>query len=91
MSYTFPSSQIKLLAKCPSGLETTLAGELSDLGAENIEVLNRAVSFEGDKRLMYAANYQCRTALRILLPVKQFSIVTEEDFYTNIKSIKWED
>ena len=91
MSYTFPSSQIKLLAKCPSGLETTLAGELSDLGASNIEVLNRAVSFEGDKRLMYAANYQCRTALRILLPVKQFSILTEEDFYTNIKSIKWED
>lgn len=91
MSYTFPSSQIKLLAKCPSGLETTLASELSDLGAENVEVLNRAVSFEGDKRLMYAANYQCRTALRILLPIKQFSILTEEDFYTNIKAVKWED
>ena len=91
MSYTFPSSQIKLLAKCPSGLETVLATELSDLGASNIEVLYRAVSFEGDKRLMYAANYQCRTALRILLPIKQFSILTEEDFYTSIKSVKWED
>lgn len=91
MTYTSPSSPIKLLAKCPSGLETTLAGELSDLGASNIEVLFRAVSFEGDKRLMYAANYQCRTALRILLPVKQFSISTEEDFYTNIKAVKWED
>jgi putative N6-adenine-specific DNA methylase len=91
MSYTFPTSQIKLLAKCPSGLETTLASELSDLGASNIEILYRAVSFEGDKRLMYAANYQCRTALRILLPIKQFNILTEEDFYKSIKSVKWED
>ena len=91
MSDYFPASQIKMLAKCPSGIEGVLSQELEDLGATNIEILTRAVSFEGDKQLMYAANYQCRTALRILLPIKQFTILTEEDFYTSVKSIKWED
>lgn len=91
MSDIYPSSRIKLLAKCPSGLENVLSNELAKLGASSIQVLNRAVSFEGDKRLMYAANYQCRTALRILLPIKQFNILTEQDLYTAIKSVKWED
>ncbi|MBW6490116.1 MAG: RNA methyltransferase [Lentimicrobium sp.] len=80
-----------MLAKCPAGLENALSQELSDLGAESIEVLNRAVAFEGDKHLLYSANYQCRTALRILLPIHQFTILTEDDLYTSIKAVKWED
>ncbi|MCB9024416.1 MAG: class I SAM-dependent RNA methyltransferase [Lentimicrobiaceae bacterium] len=80
-----------MLAKSPAGLEEILAKELEDLGAEQIELLNRAVSFEGDKRLLYAANYRCRTALRILVPVTRFKIETEQDLYTSIKAIRWED
>ena len=82
---------IKMLAKSPAGLEEILAGELRELGAKNIELLNRAVAFEGDKKLLYAANYRCRTALRILVPISHFSIETEQDLYTEIKSIRWED
>ena len=85
------SNSIKMLAKSPAGLEEILAGELRELGAKNIEMLNRAVAFEGDKKLLYAANYRCRTALRILVPISRFSIETEQDLYTEIKSIRWED
>ncbi|KAF5073726.1 Ribosomal RNA large subunit methyltransferase L [anaerobic digester metagenome] len=91
MSAAFISPQISLLAKCPAGLEEVLATELNDLGASKTELLHRAVAFEGDKRLLYAANYHCRTALRILLPVSRFSIHTEQDLYTRIKAIRWED
>jgi len=91
MSAAFISPQISLLAKCPAGLEEVLATELNDLGASKTEILFRAVAFEGDKRLLYAANYHCRTALRILLPVSRFSILTEQDLYTRIKAIRWED
>ncbi len=85
------NNSIKMLAKSPAGLEEILAGELRELGAKNIELLNRAVAFEGDKKLLYAANYRCRTALRILVPISHFSIETEQDLYTEIKSIRWED
>lgn len=82
--------KIPYLAKSPAGLEEILAGELEKLGAVNIEILKRAVSFEGDQRLLYKANYHCRTALRILVPVNQFTFTTEEDFYLHIKEIPWE-
>ena len=49
-----------------AGVEPQLAEELRALGAQNIEVGRRAVSFEGDMRLLYKANYTLRTALRIL-------------------------
>ena len=38
------------------GLEDILAKELKDLGTQLIKVLNRAVSFKGDKGFMYKAN-----------------------------------
>ena len=64
-----------------AGLEQVLAEELAQLGAENINVLNRAVSFEGDKELMYRANYCLRTALRILKPVSNFVARDERMLY----------
>lgn len=82
---------IKMLAKSPAGLEETLAQELEELGATNIELLNRAVAFEGTKRELYAANYQCRTALRILVPIAHFTILKEQDLYTKMKAIRWEN
>ncbi len=79
------------LAKSPAGLEEVLADELSNLGATKIEILKRAVSFEGDKKLMYKANYHCRTALRILMPINQFTFQNEKEFYNRIYELPWEE
>ncbi|MEI6695628.1 MAG: THUMP domain-containing protein [Bacteroidota bacterium] len=81
----------KMLAKTMTGLEEILANELHDLGAEEIEISSRAVSFKGDKALMYKANYWCRTALHILKPITNFYIRREEDLYKKIYDIKWEE
>ena len=80
-----------MVAKTMAGLENVLAEELTSLGAENVQVLNRAVSFEGDKAMMYRANYCCRTALRILKPIMSFVARNELMLYNNIFKIKWHE
>lgn len=82
---TFP-----LIAKTVSGLEEVLADELHNLGAQNIEILHRAVGFEGDKELLYKANYCVRTALRILKPIGEFSARDEDSLYKGIQKTNWE-
>jgi putative N6-adenine-specific DNA methylase len=72
-------------------LEEVLANELHDIGASEIELSNRAVSFKGDHTVMYKANYWCRTALHILKPITSFYIRREEDLYKKIYDIKWEE
>ncbi|NVN93939.1 MAG: class I SAM-dependent RNA methyltransferase [Bacteroidetes bacterium] len=80
-----------MVAKTMSGLEEILANELSDIGATEIEIANRAVSFRGDISIMYKANYWSRTALHILKPIANFYIRREEDLYKKIYDIKWEE
>jgi putative N6-adenine-specific DNA methylase len=81
--------QNQLLAKTLFGLEQVLADELKAIGAEDIEILKRAVSFTGDKEIMYRSNYCCRTALRVLKPIAKFSVNSAEQLYDNVKRINW--
>lgn len=87
----YTSALHSYLAKCPASLEPILAEELEALGATEIELLHRAVAFKGDKSLLYAANFQCHTALRILVPMANFVAETQEDFYDKVKNLRWED
>ncbi len=80
---------MELVAKTINGLEGTLAEELKELGAQKIQILKRAVAFEGDKKLMYQANYQLRTAMRILMPIKVVQIKNEDELYKEIYKIDW--
>ena len=83
-------SQTKYIAKTFLGLETVAAEELKNLGANDVQVLNRAVEFWGDKALLYKANYCCRSILRILQPIASFSFTSNEQFYKNIFKIPFE-
>lgn len=80
----------KMLAKTLYGLEKLLAQELRQLGASNIEIGTRNVSFEGDTGFMYKANLCCRTAIKILKPISVFNLFTEEDLYKHIYQMPWE-
>jgi putative N6-adenine-specific DNA methylase len=80
-----------MIATTLFGLEETLANELHDLGASEIELLNRAVIFSGDKALLYKCNLHLRTALKVLKPFAQFELRDEEDLYKKIKSIDWSE
>lgn len=80
-----------MVAKTITGLEEVLVRELTELGADDVKVLNRAVSFTGDKKMMYRVNYWCRTALRVLKPIRSFELKTEDDLYEQLQTIPWEE
>lgn len=82
---------MELVAKTFAGLEEVLSKELKQLGARNIRIQRRAVVFEGDKTLLYKANFYLRTALRILKPLYSFTITDVEDMYNQVKNLPWED
>ncbi len=73
------------------GLEDVLAQELRQLGAEQVEVRNRAVQFTGDRACLYRANLYLRTAVRVLLPIQRFPVRDERDLYEGIKRMPWEE
>ena len=81
----------QLVAKTFAGLEDVLADELAALGAKNIKKLIRAVSFDGDKAMMYRANYCLRTALCVLKPIAEFDAKDEDTYYKEIGRINWDE
>ena len=78
-----------MLAKTMFGLEEILAEELRKIGAQNIKLMNRAVSFKGDKGFMYKANLNLRTALRILKPIAHFQAHDKKELYKKLCEIDW--
>lgn len=78
-----------MIAKTFQGLEEVLAKELTDLGANNVEIGRRMVSFSGNKELMYRANFALRTALRILKPIKRFEAQNADEVYEQVRAIDW--
>ena len=97
--------EFSFIAKTFKGLEEVLAQELIALGANNVLIGRRAVSFTGDKAMLYRANFCLRTALRILVEIQnsKFKILIpkgerlfqnskikpEDRLYEVVKSIDW--
>ena len=79
------------IAKTLAGLEPVLEKELQALGASEIHPLKRAVGFSGDRALLYRANYELRSALRILIPIHSFSAFNERQMYEGVREINWAD
>lgn len=79
-----------MVAKTFQGLEDVLRDELISLGAENVEMGRRMVSFEGDLEMMYKANLSCRTALRILKPIEKFTAYNPDELYDVVRETEWE-
>lgn len=83
--------EFELIAKTFQGLEEVLAKELTQLGANNVEIGRRMVSFTGDKEMMYRANFSLRTAIRILKPIKHFKAGNADEVYKAVKEMEWEN
>jgi putative N6-adenine-specific DNA methylase len=81
---------MKLIAKTLYGLENVLAEELKSLGAGDVNPVNRAVTFNGNKELLYRVNYCARTALSVLMHVADFRIRTKDDLYKGGLKVEWD-
>lgn len=80
---------MKIIAKTLTGLEEVLQKEIEELGGKNIEIVKRAVVFEGDIELLYKANLHLRTAIRVLVAIAQFDAQNEDELYSQAKEIDW--
>ena len=81
--------EFQMLAKTFKGLEDVLAKELIELGANNVQIERRAVSFTGDLRMLYTANLCLRTASRVLVPIATFKAKKTDDIYEQVKQVDW--
>lgn len=81
----------EIVAKTFKGLEEVLAKELIALGANDVQLERRAVSFKGDKELLYKANLHLRTATRLLVPIAHFTAKNADEIYEQVKKIDWKE
>lgn len=82
--------EFDIVAKTIFGLEETLAEELQKIGAKDIKILQRAVSYKGDKSILYKSNLYLRTAIRVLVPISTFRANGERELYKGVQKIDWE-
>lgn len=81
----------ELIAKTFQGLEEVLAQELIELGANDVQIGRRMVSFSGNQEMMYRANFCLRTAVRVLKPISHFRARNADEVYKAVKEIEWKD
>ncbi len=91
VDYYKSSGSFDMVAKTFRGLEHVLANEIKALGGDNIRTGTRVVYFRGDTEILYRANFQSRTALRILKPVYEFTARDENELYKGAYSFDWSE
>lgn len=80
-----------IVIKTLFGLENILKEELSNLNIENVTILNRAVEFEGDLQDVYRCNLELRTALSVLVKIKTGKVENQDQLYSFINKINWDE
>ena len=80
---------LNLTVKTLAGLEEICAQELQALGARQISTGRRILSCAGDTTLLYRLNLECRTALRVLVPIKTYTATSERSLYHGVRDIEW--
>ena len=81
--------EFEMIAKTFQGLENVLAEELTQLGANNIKIGRRMVSYTGDQEMLYRSNFCLRTAIRVLKPIKHFRATSADEVYEAVKAVDW--
>lgn len=83
--------KFRITIKTLEGLEEVLCGEVKAIGGENVTTGKRVVYFDGDLTMVYRANYQLRTALRVFRQISSFQFTDADDFYVKCMKVKWEN
>lgn len=78
------------IAKTLFGIEDVCAKELQNLGAQNVQALNRAVSFESNIETLYKIHLYSALSLRIIEPFYTFSAKNEDELYEKCLLFDWQ-
>ena len=83
--------KIQFAAPCLFGLESFVADELRNMGAEAVAPENGRVFFEGDEHLLARANLCSRFAERILIVLGTFEAHTFTELFDGVKALPLEN
>ncbi len=84
-------SYFTFFATAARGLEPVVAAELLALGLPEINETTGGVAFRGTLAEGYKANLWLRSAMRVLLRLKEFTARTPEALYDAVRELPWED
>ena len=80
-----------MVAPCFFGTESTLNFEVKRLGAQNIQVTDGRVAFQGGADIIAAANLNLRTVERVMLLLNTYPASTFDELFDGVYSIPWEE
>ena len=72
-----------------AGLEDVLRAEAEALGLSEVTTGRRVVTARGDTALLYRANLELRTALRVLINIDNFHAEHEQALYDRLRATNW--
>ena len=82
---------INFVIPCLLGLESIIANEMKELGAENVVSENGRVLFSGDETMLARANICSRYSERIQILVGEFYARSFEELFQGTKALPWEE
>ena len=82
-------NEFRMVVTTIPGLEEVLATELLRLGGKDIQQHTRSVSCVGDLGFLYKINFNLRTGLKVLKPIKKIIASNDKQLYDEIKKINW--
>ena len=83
--------RIDFVIPCLLGMESLIAGELKEFGAENVNAENGRVLFSGDENILARVNICSRYAERVQILVGSFEARSFEELFQGVKAIPWGD
>ncbi len=84
-------NQLDIVVTCASGVEKVTKSELKRLGYQDVPAINGALSFKGSALDVVRCNVNLRTADRVYIKVKEFTVDTFDGLFDGVSNIRWED
>lgn len=84
-------SKLQLIATATFGLEAVVKREIEGLGYRVILSEDGKITFLGDERAIVRSNLWLRSADRVLLRLGEFTAVTFEELFQQVKALPWEE
>lgn len=83
--------KLELIATATFGLEAVVKREIQELGYKVLKTEDGKVTYLGDERAVVRSNLWLRSADRVLLKMGEFTALTFEELFQQIKGIGWEE
>lgn len=83
--------KLELIATATFGLEAVVKREIQNLGYKILKTEDGKVTYLGDERAIVKSNLWLRSADRVLLKMGEFTALTFEDLFQQVKGISWEE